>query len=178
LRGEVGSHRRCDPGEGDSQRAGLAERAPHPASPSSFAGASPTLQERASLVSTPQGRGEGARPHCRDVEAQSIHLHSRQFQTHLRASRRGAPEWLQESYARKGRGECRVPDAPAASCAEGVGSVRTSIHSESPEQPGIPARNGFTAYNALSPVTNSFCHRRRRIKALSNPVELAKPPPT
>jgi hypothetical protein len=72
--------------------------------------------------------------------------------------------------ARKGRGECRVPDAPAASCAEVVGSVRTSIHSESPEQPGIPARNGFTAYNALSPVTSSFCHRRLRIKVCPSPV--------
>jgi len=41
LRGEVGSHRGCDPGEGDSQRVELAERAPHPASPSGFAGASP-----------------------------------------------------------------------------------------------------------------------------------------
>jgi hypothetical protein len=51
-----------------------------------------------------------------------------------------------------------------------VGSVRTSIHSESPEQPGIPARNGFTAYNALSPVTSSFCHRRLRIKVCPSPV--------
>ena len=28
LRGEVGSHRRCDPGEGDSPRVGLVERGP------------------------------------------------------------------------------------------------------------------------------------------------------
>jgi hypothetical protein len=29
-----------------------------------------------------------------------------------------------------------------------------------PESPGIPARNGFTAYVVLSPVTGLFCHRR------------------
>jgi hypothetical protein len=55
--------------------------------------------------------------------------------------------------------------------------MRTSIHSELPEQPGIPARNGFTVYNALTLVPNSFGHHRRRIEALTNPVELAKPPP-
>jgi hypothetical protein len=31
---------------------------------------------------------------------------------------------------RRGRGECRVPGAPAASCAHGVVSMHTSIHSE------------------------------------------------
>src|ERR1700710_429744 len=30
----------------------------------------------------------------------------------------------------RGRGECRVPGAPAASCAHGVVSMHTSIHSE------------------------------------------------
>jgi hypothetical protein len=30
--------------------------------------------------------------------------------------------------------------------------MHTSIHSEPPETPGIPARNGFTAYTALSPA--------------------------
>ncbi|QOZ28248.1 hypothetical protein XH93_35065 [Bradyrhizobium sp. CCBAU 51753] len=30
LRGEVGSHRRCDPGEGGSPRIDRVDRAPHP----------------------------------------------------------------------------------------------------------------------------------------------------
>jgi hypothetical protein len=30
--------------------------------------------------------------------------------------------------------------------------MHTSIHSEPPETPGIPARNGFTAYTVLSPA--------------------------
>jgi hypothetical protein len=33
----------------------------------------------------------------------------------------------------------------------------------SPDWPGIPARNGFTAYFALSPATRLYCHRRLRI---------------
>jgi hypothetical protein len=50
-------------------------------------------------------------------------------------------------------------DAPAASCA--VCSKHTSVVTTgTPESPGIPARNGFTAYSALSPATNSSCHRR------------------
>jgi len=32
----------------------------------------------------------------------------------------------------------------------------------SPDQPGIPARNGFTAYFVLSPVIGLSCHRRLR----------------
>src|SRR5882672_2620098 len=33
-----------------------------------------------------------------------------------------------------------------------------------------PLRNGFTAYAALSPATNSSCHRRRRLLRLLDPV--------
>jgi hypothetical protein len=39
-------------------------------------------------------------------------------------------------------------------------------------------RNGFTAYFVLSPATNSFCHRRQRIKGWSNPVGPTLPPLT
>ena len=41
-----------------------------------------------------------------------------------------------------------------------------------------PLRNGFTAYAALSPATNSSCHRRRRMQRLVNPVGLNLSPPT
>jgi hypothetical protein len=46
-----------------------------------------------------------------------------------------------------------------------------------PESPGIPARNGFTAYFVLSPATNSSCHRRQRIKADQTRSSLISPPP-
>jgi len=39
---------------------------------------------------------------------------------------------------------------------------RTRVTTSTPESPGIPARNGFTAYFVLSPATGLFCHRRRR----------------
>jgi hypothetical protein len=52
----------------------------------------------------------------------------------------------------KGRGECRAPDAPAASCALWVTSMHTSIHSEPPEITRHSRTQWFTAYTALSPV--------------------------
>jgi hypothetical protein len=47
---------------------------------------------------------------------------------------------------------------------------RTRVTTSTPESPGIPARNGFTAYVALSSVTGLFCHRRLRIKFCPSPV--------
>src|SRR5229473_1832148 len=44
----------------------------------------------------------------------------------------------------RGRGECRVPDAPAASCALCIGGTHTS-NNEYTGSPGIPARNGFNS---------------------------------
>jgi hypothetical protein len=67
---------------------------------------------------------------------------------------------------RRGSRECRVRAAPAVSCArctkenahEHTGSAETLRHSP---------RNGFTAYIALSPATNSSCHRRCRLDGWS-----------
>src|SRR5665213_2828041 len=47
-------------------------------------------------------------------------------------------------------------------------------HTGPPKSPGIPARNGLTAYGALSPATNSSCHRRRRIEGSLSPVGLTR----
>jgi hypothetical protein len=77
-------------------------------------------------------------------------------------SPRNAPEPLTILPPNRGRRERRVLAAPAVSCAkvhkenahEHTGTVGASRHS---------LRNGFTAYAALSPATNSSCHRRRRI---------------
>src|SRR5258707_12531384 len=55
-----------------------------------------------------------------------------------------------------------MPTAPAASCALCIGRTHTT-NNEYAGTPGIPARNGFTAYFVLSPVTGLFCHRRPRI---------------
>jgi hypothetical protein len=82
--------------------------------------------------------------------------------------RRNAPELCIYLPPSGGRGECRVPAAPAASCALCIGRTHTS-NNEYTGTPGIPARNGFTAYVGLSPVTGLFCHRRLRIRGLSAP---------
>jgi hypothetical protein len=56
-----------------------------------------------------------------------------------------APELLQELPPR-GRGECRMPDAPAASCAH-IGSEYAHEYSQrATGTPGIPARNGFNGF--------------------------------
>jgi hypothetical protein len=52
----------------------------------------------------------------------------------------------------RGRGECRAPDAPAASCALLVVSMHTSIHSEPSEITRHSRTQWFTAYTVLSPV--------------------------
>src|SRR5947207_7452432 len=46
---------------------------------------------------------------------------------------------------KRGRGECRMPAAPAASCAFGSGRTHTS-NNEYTATPGIPARNGFNGF--------------------------------
>ncbi len=70
-------------------------------------------------------------------------------------------------FSNRGRGECRVPNAPAASCALGVVSMHTSIHSGGTGNIRHSPRNGLTAYGVLSPETNSSCLRRRRIDDMS-----------
>jgi hypothetical protein len=94
------------------------------------------------------------------------------LQTCLSFSRRDASELLQESLTPdRGRGECRVPDAPAASCAYGCGKCTRVFTAVTPEQPGIPARNGFTAYFVISPAIGFLATVISRIKVLSGPVE-------
>jgi hypothetical protein len=67
---------------------------------------------------------------------------------------------------------------PGARCTRGLVCkfVRRNAHEHtgSAETLRHSLRNGFTAYSALSPATNSFCHRHRRIKVLRDLVGLAK----
>ena len=69
---------------------------------------------------------------------------------------------------RKGGWECRARAAPAVSCAKCAGKTHTSIQVQR-RQPRHSPRNGFTAYGALSPATNSSCHRHRRIIDFARP---------
>ena len=70
-------------------------------------------------------------------------------------SPRNAPEALLEFSAQRGRGERRMPVAPAASCALLL-VKSTRVTTSTPESPDVPARNGLTAYNALSPEYRAF----------------------
>jgi hypothetical protein len=61
---------------------------------------------------------------------------------------------------------------PGAQCTRSLVCDEKQTHERSHHRstgtPGIPARNGFTAYFALSPVTRLCCHRHQRIMVLSD----------
>ncbi len=71
---------------------------------------------------------------------------------------------------------------PGARCTRGlvckVHKGNAHEHTGSAEAPRHSLRNGFTAYNALSPATNSFCHRHPRIEGFAKPGRARKPPRT
>jgi hypothetical protein len=66
----------------------------------------------------------------------------------------------------RGSGECRGRAAPAVSCAKCI-KESAHEHTGSAEALRHSLRNGFTAYAALSPATNSSCHRRCRLDGYS-----------
>jgi hypothetical protein len=75
----------------------------------------------------------------------------------LKSRGRGAP-------FKGGRGECRVRAAPAARVLQNA----HGSHHRYPGTPGIPCAMVLTVSFALSPATNSSCHRRQRIDDSSN----------
>jgi hypothetical protein len=93
-------------------------------------------------------------------------------QTAAIVPRRHAPEDLLFRFAlekRRGRRESRVPSSTrdrAHKVHTGDRKVRRNT------RPSL--RNGFTTYGALSPATNSSCHRRWRIGDLPTPGRASK----
>jgi hypothetical protein len=69
-----------------------------------------------------------------------------------------ASELCKLSSPDRGRGECRVPAAPAASCVKN--KTHELVTTGPPGSPGIPTRVVLTASFVLSPVTGLSCHRR------------------
>ncbi|MEH2563021.1 hypothetical protein V1289_002648 [Bradyrhizobium sp. AZCC 2289] len=74
--------------------------------------------------------------------------------------------------------EKRAQGMPGACCTRGLvrkmhKRKRTRAYRYSRSIPASP-RNGFTAYAALFPATNSSCHRHRRIEGFANPVGRTK----
>ena len=83
-------------------------------------------------------------------------------------SRRGAPEALMNLPPQGGRGECRVPDAPAASCALGSGRTHTSNN----EYTGITRHSRTQWFYGLCralPGDRALCHRHLADIVLSKP---------
>jgi hypothetical protein len=74
----------------------------------------------------------------------------------------------------------RAQGRPGARCTRGLVCkiVQRNAHEHTGSAEAIrpSLRSGFTAYSALSPATNSSCHRRPWIDGLSRPVGPRKPP--
>jgi hypothetical protein len=70
-----------------------------------------------------------------------------------------------KSLAQRGRGERRMPVAPAASCAL-VAVESTRVTTSTPESPGVPARNGFNGF--LRALGSEKFARMRERAALTN----------
>ena len=68
----------------------------------------------------------------------------------------------------EGAGKAGCWLAPAVSCAD-VQRKCAHEHTGSSRNNRPSLRNGLTAYGALSPATNSSCHRHRRIDGLARP---------
>src|SRR5712664_2751792 len=162
------SHRRCDPGEGLRP----VDR-PRPLSPTlSHKGrgsALPLAQNsrfnfqtaRNEEILKPSLRANGSRECAPDDRlCEAIHRAAQRKNGLLRrfAPRNASLQFrydfalaaqcargVDESPAQRGRGERRVPVAPAASCAL-VLVERTRVTTSTPESPGIPARNGFNGF--------------------------------
>jgi hypothetical protein len=83
-------------------------------------------------------------------------------------SRRDAPEAWIYFPPKEGVGNAGCPLHPR-SRVHLVVVERTRATTSTPESPDVPARNGFTTYFVLSPVTGLFCHRRLRTDVVPKP---------
>jgi hypothetical protein len=77
--------------------------------------------------------------------------------TRVYISQRDAPELCMSLSPSGGRGECRAPVAPAASCAHRiVQSAHEYSQRSHRKSPGIPARNGFNGFLRALPGDRAF----------------------
>src|SRR6202171_6453788 len=125
--------------------------------------------------SSPRGRTNArpmtgsARPDARPCAvSKDLALNRRYCRCTSASPRREAPELCMNLSPNRGRGECRVPVAPAASCAS-VESTRV-VTTVAPEHPAFPHAMVLTAFFVLSPVIGLVCHRHLRFPADLTPA--------
>jgi hypothetical protein len=84
---------------------------------------------------------------------------------------------LRKESAPRGRGECRVPSAPAASCAYGSGECTRVFTARSPEITRHSRTQWFHGLYVLSPEIGLSCLRRLRglLRKLDASVEASGP---
>ena len=94
-------------------------------------------------------------PSCRTMRRITLRSNPAYKSASFSTSPRSAPEGMQD-LPPGGRGECRVPSAPAASCAKWVVQNAHEYSQRSHRKsPGIPARNGLRL-TSCSPRRSGF----------------------
>jgi hypothetical protein len=108
----------------------------------------------------------------------SLFKQPKPFQTRVHAPRHDAPGFLRNfpPFKSEGAGNAGCPVHPQPRVRMGVVKCTRVFTASSPQQPGIPARNGFNGCFVLSPAIGSFATVASRIKVLSGPVEPNEPP--
>jgi hypothetical protein len=98
-------------------------------------------------------------------------------QTHMLAfPRRDSPGSCIYFPPNRGRGECRMPNAPAVWWAEQGRQPHQRSHHRFTGTPDIPARNGLTAYFVISPEYRAFLPPSPCRRWHVGPVGLSTPP--
>jgi len=130
----------------------------------SFRGARSASPESRDSGSAPDGasRNDGCR-FASSLRNDGALIQTRVYDLAARCARA-----VDESSAQRGRGERRVPVAPAASRALCIGRTHTSkrVHRN---RPTFPHAMVLTVSFALSPVIGLVCHRRSADMVLSKP---------
>ena len=121
--------------------------------------------KRRIMQRSPQGGGIAAAPPRFDFQTEPFS----ETPSHSRGALR--PKFCSSFRPRKeegaGKTGCALhPRSRVQNCAKKTAHE----HTGSAETLRPSLRNGLTAYAALSPATNSSCHRRCRIRVLSDPV--------
>jgi hypothetical protein len=110
---------------------------------------------------------------CQISRLGGLHNERPRGTTRLRVPAARCAQAVREAFALKteSAGNAGCPMHPQPVC---IGSKHTVVTTGSPASHRHSLHNGFTAYSALSPATNSSCHRRLRIDGLAGPGRACK----
>jgi hypothetical protein len=128
------------------------------------------VEEQSILPSSFQGPRQAARPQVRNCAPGNDDDGGCGAPPHSRGVIRPSCALNLTLMKSEGAGNAGCPMHPWSVCKK-VHTASPQVHRKSP---GAPCAMVLTAYSALSPATNSSCHRRQRIEGFAGPVGPAK----